>query len=64
MFEVLNTNVFEEQVSKTIIYAAGEVIAINDPAIGKMAMAGMDEGWKQTLDRFEARLAKVAGGRS
>lgn len=62
MFEVINTAVFEEQGSKTIIYAAGEVIAINDPAIGKMAMAGMDEGWKQTLDRFEARLAEVNGG--
>jgi len=61
MFEVINTAVFEERGSQTIIYAGGEVIAINDPAIGEMAMAGMDEGWRQTLDRFEARLADIKG---
>lgn len=62
MFEVINTAVFEEQGSKTIIHAAGEIIAINDPAIGEAAMAGMEEGWKQTLDRFEAALAQANGG--
>ena len=62
MFEVINTAVFEEQGDATIIYAAGEVIAINDPAIGKMAMAGMDDGWQQTLDRFEAELTRAKGG--
>lgn len=59
MFEVINTAVFEEQGENTVIYAAGEVIAMNDPAIAKMAMAGMDEGWKQTLDRFEAEVVRV-----
>lgn len=64
MFEVINTAVFEEQGEKTIIHASGEVIAIHDPEIGAAAMAGMNEGWKQTLDRFEARLARVVGGKS
>jgi len=59
MFEVINTAVFEEQGDKTIIHATGEVIAIYDPTIADAAVAGMEEGWKQTLDRFEARLAKV-----
>jgi uncharacterized protein YndB with AHSA1/START domain len=62
MFEVINTAVFEEQGSNTVIYAAGEVITINDAAIGEMALAGMNEGWKQTLDRFEAEVARVTGG--
>jgi uncharacterized protein YndB with AHSA1/START domain len=61
MFEVINTAVFEEQGENTVIYAAGEVIAINDPAIGAAAMAGMDEGWTQTLDRFEAEVARAKG---
>ncbi|MDP3738902.1 MAG: SRPBCC domain-containing protein [Hyphomonadaceae bacterium] len=64
MFEVINTAEFEEQGDHTIIHATGEVIAVHDPSIGEAAMAGMDEGWKQTLDRFEARLAKVVGGKS
>jgi uncharacterized protein YndB with AHSA1/START domain len=59
MFEVINTAVFEEQGGKTIIHATSEVIAINDPTIANAAIAGMEEGWRQTLDRFEARLAKV-----
>jgi uncharacterized protein YndB with AHSA1/START domain len=59
MFEVINTAIFEEQGPKTVVYAAGEVISINDPEVGKLAMSGMEEGWKQTLDRFEARLAAV-----
>ncbi len=61
MFEVVNDAVFEEQGDKTIIHASGEVIVINDPAIGEAAMAGMNEGWKQTLDRFEAELSRAMG---
>jgi hypothetical protein len=29
-----------------------------------MAMAGMDEGWKQTLDRFEAELARAQSAKN
>jgi uncharacterized protein YndB with AHSA1/START domain len=61
MFEVINTAEFEEQGGKTIIHVTSDVIAVNDPEIGTAAMAGMEEGWKQTLDRFEARVARVAG---
>lgn len=59
MFEVINTAVFEVEGETTVIHAAGEVIAINDPAVGEAAMAGMNEGWKQTLDRFEAELTRA-----
>jgi len=66
MFEVVNTAEFEEQDGATLLTVTSEVVAINDPEIGKAAMAGMGEGWKQTLDRFEAQLArtlKQQGGR-
>lgn len=66
MFEVVNTAEFEEQGGATVLKVTSEVVAINDPEIGKAAMAGMGEGWKQTLDRFEAQLAralKQQGGR-
>jgi uncharacterized protein YndB with AHSA1/START domain len=64
MFEVVNTAEFEERGDKTVINVTSDVIAVYDTSIGDAAMAGMDEGWKQTLDRFEAQLAKVAGGKS
>ena len=60
MFEVINTAEFEEQGDRTIIHATSEVIAIHDPSIGEAAMAGMDEGWKQTLDRMEAEILRAA----
>lgn len=59
MFEVINTAEFEEQGDSTVIHATGEVIAIHDPSVGEAAMAGMDEGWKQTLDRMEAEIARA-----
>ncbi len=59
MFEVINTAEFEEQGEMTVIHATGEVIAIHDPFIGEAAMAGMDAGWKQTLDRMEVEIARA-----
>jgi uncharacterized protein YndB with AHSA1/START domain len=59
MFEVVNTAVFEEQGGKTLLTVTSDVIAINDPEIGKAAMAGMDEGWRQTLDRLEAQVMRA-----
>jgi uncharacterized protein YndB with AHSA1/START domain len=64
MFEVINTAVFEEHGAHTVIHAAGEIIAFSDPAIVEAAMAGMNEGWIQTLDRFELHVAKANGGKS
>jgi uncharacterized protein YndB with AHSA1/START domain len=60
MFEVINTAEFEERGDCTVIHASSAVIAIHDPSIGEGAMAGMDEGWKQTLDRMEAEIARAA----
>jgi uncharacterized protein YndB with AHSA1/START domain len=63
MFEVINTAVFEEQGDNTVIHATSDVMAIYDATIGDAAMSGMDEGWKQTLDRFEAELRRALGGK-
>jgi uncharacterized protein YndB with AHSA1/START domain len=64
MFEVVNTATFEEQGGRTIIHASGEVIAMHDRTIAETAIAGMHEGWKQTLDRFEAELARTQKARA
>ena len=59
MFEVINTAEFEEQGDVTVIHVTSDIIAIYDPSIGEPAMKGMDEGWRQTLDRFEAEVIRT-----
>lgn len=59
MFEVINTAEFEEQGDVTLVHVTSDIIAIYDASIGEPAMKGMDEGWKQTLDRFEAEVARA-----
>ncbi len=59
MFEVVNTAEFEEQGQTTVIRVTSDIIAIYDASVGEPAMKGMDEGWRQTLDRFEAEIARA-----
>lgn len=59
MFEVINTTEFEQRGDTTVIHATSDIIAIYDASIGEPAMKGMDEGWRQTLDRFEAEVARA-----
>jgi hypothetical protein len=66
MFEVVNTAEFEEQGDNTVIHVTSDVVGVYDAAVGEMAMKGMETGWKQTLDRLEAEIARAVklGARS
>ena len=59
LFEVLTTVVLTEQGSKTKMRITAQVMH-KTPAAEKY-IEGMEEGWKQTLDRLEKHLARQAG---
>jgi uncharacterized protein YndB with AHSA1/START domain len=57
MFNVLNTIIFEEHNGKTKLIL--EAVASNVKPEAAMHIAGMEEGWKQSIDRLEAYVAAV-----
>jgi uncharacterized protein YndB with AHSA1/START domain len=56
MFENLNTVIFSERDGKTTITLRVEVVKSSAPA--EQHLAGMEMGWKLTLDRLEAFVTK------
>jgi uncharacterized protein YndB with AHSA1/START domain len=57
LFEVLTIVTFAEQGTKTKLTMHAKVIS-STPAAAPM-LAGMEEGWKQTLDRLAEYIAKT-----
>ena len=56
MFENLNTVIFSEHDGKTTVALRVEVL--KSSAAAEPYLAGMEMGWKMTLDRFEAHVEK------
>jgi uncharacterized protein YndB with AHSA1/START domain len=56
LFEVLTTVTFVEESEKTKLTTEAKVLK-STPEAAPM-LAGMEEGWKQTLDRLGEHLAK------
>jgi uncharacterized protein YndB with AHSA1/START domain len=56
LFEVLNTVTFAEQGGKTKLIVHAKVV--KSTAKAAPYLDGMDEGWKQTIDRLAAYVAK------
>lgn len=54
MFEVLNTVMFAEQDGKTTLTVQARVI--NKTAVAERYLAGMEQGWTQSLERLAAIL--------
>lgn len=54
MFEVLNTVMFAEQDGKTTLTVQARVI--NKAAVAERYLAGMEQGWTQSLERLAAIL--------
>ncbi len=60
LFEVLNTVTFEEHAGKTKVTVDARVLKSSPGA--EQFLRGMEEGWKQTLDRLGEHVErKVAG---
>lgn len=57
LFEVLTTVTFTEQGNKTKMTM--KAVAISTTEKGTGYLAGMEQGWSQSLDRLEAHLAKA-----
>jgi uncharacterized protein YndB with AHSA1/START domain len=57
LFEVLTTVTFTEQGNKTKMAMKAEVVSTTEKGAGHLA--GMEQGWSQSLDRLETFLAKV-----
>lgn len=57
LFEILNTVTFIEQGGKTKLTVEARVLK-STPEAAPM-LAGMEEGWKQTLDRLASHVAKA-----
>lgn len=57
LLEVLNTVAFAERGGKTQVTLTARVVKAS-PQVAR-ALAGMDEGWNQSLDRLAAWLATV-----
>ncbi|HTL51786.1 MAG TPA: SRPBCC domain-containing protein [Planctomycetota bacterium] len=57
IFEVLNTVTFAERAGMTSMHLSVRVIH-RTPAADPY-LAGMDDGWKQTLERFESYIGEV-----
>ncbi|MGH6973974.1 MAG: SRPBCC domain-containing protein [Stellaceae bacterium] len=60
LFEVLTVVTFEDQGGKTRLTLRATVIMQTDAAAPYLA--GMDQGWNQSLDRLAERVAAVRGG--
>jgi uncharacterized protein YndB with AHSA1/START domain len=58
--EVVNTVTFAEQNGKTTLTVHAVVVKAVLP-LAAAALAGMDEGWTQTLERLEAEVANARG---
>jgi uncharacterized protein YndB with AHSA1/START domain len=56
MFENLNTVIFSERDGKTTVALRVEVV--KSSAAAEQHLAGMEVGWKLTLDRLEAHVGK------
>jgi uncharacterized protein YndB with AHSA1/START domain len=56
MFENLNTVIFSERDGKTTVELRVEVV--KSSAAAEQYLAGMEMGWKMTLDRLEAHVVK------
>ncbi len=56
MFENLNTVIFSERDGKTTVSLRVEVV--KSSAEAEQYLAGMEMGWKMTLDRLEAHVGK------
>jgi uncharacterized protein YndB with AHSA1/START domain len=56
MFENLNTVIFSEHDGKTTVALHVKVVKSSAEAV--QYLAGMEIGWKMTLDRLEAHVAK------
>jgi uncharacterized protein YndB with AHSA1/START domain len=56
MFENLNTVIFSERDGKTTVALRVEVVKSSPAA--EQPLAGMEMGWKMTLDRLEAFVGK------
>jgi uncharacterized protein YndB with AHSA1/START domain len=56
MFENLNTVIFSERDGKTTVALRVEVLTSS--AAAEQPLAGMEMGWKMTLDRLEAHVGK------
>jgi uncharacterized protein YndB with AHSA1/START domain len=55
--EVINTITFTAEAGKTRLTVHAEVLRV-DPGM-ELSVAGMEEGWKQTLDKLEEIAAQV-----
>jgi len=58
MFEVMNTITFADEHGATRMDLEAAVIAIHDPAAAGH-LAGMEQGWSQSLDRLSALTARA-----
>ena len=56
MFDNLNTVIFSERDGKTTVVLRVEVM--KSSAAAEQPLAGMEMGWKMTLDRLEAHVGK------
>ena len=59
-FDDHNEITFEERGGKTIVTVHASVLKLHDPTAAG-AIAGMNEGWTQTLDRLAAYVATLGG---
>ena len=57
LFEALNTVTFAGQGAKTELTLQAQVV--ESTAEGAPYLEGMGEGWKQTIDRLEAYVARA-----
>ncbi len=57
-FEDRNVVTFAERDGKTTVTVAASIVKLYDPTAAG-AIEGMEEGWKQTLDRLAAHLAAM-----
>ena len=55
-FEDRTVVTFAEQAGKTAVTVAASILAVHDPTVAD-AITGMEEGWKETLDRLATYLA-------
>jgi uncharacterized protein YndB with AHSA1/START domain len=60
IFEVVNTAIFSERAGRTTLALDARVVA-STPAAGKY-LAGMEDGWRQSLDRLDELLRSRAAG--
>jgi len=58
MFEVMNTVTFADEHGATRMNLEAAVVAIHDPAAAGH-LAGMEQGWSQSLDRLSALTARA-----